>query len=478
MEALAPNGIRVEDYFTSNFNTHTLNFDHVSKKPKLSPSSAHQPPDSAAPHISAKSTISRFFRYPEVTAQLKRQVHAPCRQTRFRFSANSRSFSGKLDFGDSTSGSLLTKRYERAKESAFRCLRYVRKDEDAIEVDNEEVEAVEKVRVEFPPKDSDEEVEILDVSVRNEDEEKERTLKPCSSSGVTELDNLDLPSYKKLLDAVNKKDDMFKRLKFDIELYEKRLLHLQPQKKAGEVKEVQCLIQEPFVSLTEEEDAEVACALSNSNRHNVLVTHENSNIDITGKSLQCLKPGAWLNDEVINVYLGLLKEREKQEPQKFLRCHFFNTFFYKSLTRGGYNYKSVRRWTSQRKLGYCLLECNKIFVPIHKEVHWCLAVINKKDEKFQYLDSLRGKDPCVMPILAKYFVDEVKDKSGKLIDVSSWEQEFVEDLPEQQNGFDCGMFMIKYVDFYSRDQGLCFSQEHMPYFRLRTAKEILRLKAE
>lgn len=24
--------------------------------------------------------------------------------------------------------------------------------------------------------------------------------------------------------------------------------------------------------------------------------------------------------------------------------------------------------------------------------------------------------------------------------------------------FDCGMFMIKYADFYSRDIGLCFSQ--------------------
>lgn len=38
---------------------------------------------------------------------------------------------------------------------------------------------------------------------------------------------------------------------------------------------------------------------------------------------------------------------------------------------------------------------------------------------------------------AKYFVDEVKDKSGKDIDVSSWKQEFVEDLPEQQNGCVC-----------------------------------------
>lgn len=35
---------------------------------------------------------------------------------------------------------------------------------------------------------------------------------------------------------------------------------------------------------------------------------------------------------------------------------------------------------------------------------------------------------------AKYYVEEVKDKSKKDIDVSYWEREFLEDLPEQQNG--------------------------------------------
>lgn len=146
--------------------------------------------------------------------------------------------------------------------------------------------------------------------------------------------------------------------------------------------------------------------------------------------------------------------------------------------RSGYDYKSVRRWTTERKLGYFLRECDKIFVPIHKEIHWCLAIINVKDQKFQYLDSLGGFDTHVLKVLARYFMDEVKDKSGDHIDVGSWKQEFVEDLPEQENGWDCGVFMIKYADFYSRGLGLHFNQEHMPYFRLRTAKEILRLKAE
>lgn len=34
-------------------------------------------------------------------------------------------------------------------------------------------------------------------------------------------------------------------------------------------------------------------------RKKILVTHEDSNIEITGELLRCLRPGAWLNDEVI-----------------------------------------------------------------------------------------------------------------------------------------------------------------------------------
>ena len=36
---------------------------------------------------------------------------------------------------------------------------------------------------------------------------------------------------------------------------------------------------------------------------------------------------------------------------------------------------------------------------------------------------------------ARYFVDEVQDKNGTDVDINSWEKEFVEDLPEQKNGY-------------------------------------------
>nr|GMD76614.1 ubiquitin-like-specific protease ESD4 [Ipomoea batatas] len=520
MGALTINRKRGEDYFAVNYRTPVPNFDRVSKKPRLSPSVVRQVPDLGRP-VSAKSIVSRLFRYPEVVAPIKREVHAPCRQSRFGFSANSRNSSSSGDFREK-SGSEMGNIFGRpSKKEKLRGVERSRYEKEVIEIDCdtrkgdasddstvEEIEVVEKARIVSPPKDGHGDVEMLDNFEKND---VGRKFQPTRSSGFAELndavmkvespvrtldlaptggefDNLGLPFYKKLLNRVQKKhtDDNFKRLNFQIDYLERRRKTyqlLRPQKKSEELIEdvipEPFVPKEPFIPLTEKEEAEVASAFSHSNRGRVLVTHKNSNIDITGKVLQCLGPGKWLNDEVINVYLELLKEREKREPQKFLKCHFFNTFFYKKLNgSSGYNYQSVRRWTSHRKLGYCLFECDKIFVPIHKEIHWCLAVINKKDEKFQYLDSLRGRDSKVLKVLARYYADEVKDKSGEVIDVSSWEQEFVEDLPEQENGFDCGVFMIKYADFYSRNIGLCFNQEHMQYFRLRTAKEILRLKAE
>lgn len=41
----------------------------------------------------------------------------------------------------------------------------------------------------------------------------------------------------------------------------------------------------------------------------------------------------------------------------------------------------------------------QILVPIHQDIHWCLAVINIKDQKFEYLDSLQGRDENVLRVL-------------------------------------------------------------------------------
>ncbi|XP_066387959.1 putative ubiquitin-like-specific protease 1B isoform X1 [Miscanthus floridulus] len=285
-----------------------------------------------------------------------------------------------------------------------------------------------------------------------------------------------VPYYKKAYEATTQYNRRLEEIGIDVKFQEEKLSEIWKSDKA--VKED---LSELFKPLTAEEENEVHdCFHSRGPSSKVLALHEPSNIEISKEKFQCLRPRCWLNDEVINLYLELLKEREKREPKRFLKCHFFNTFFYKKLACGknGYDYKSVKRWTSHKKLGYELVECDKIFVPVHKDVHWCLAIINMKENTFQYLDSLGGMDHNVPRVLAQYISEEVKDKSNRVINTSSWHEELVDDIPLQQNGWDCGMFMLKYIDFHSRGLPLSFSQEHMEYFRKRTAKEILRLRAD
>uniref|UniRef100_A0A7N0U9P2 Ubiquitin-like protease family profile domain-containing protein n=1 Tax=Kalanchoe fedtschenkoi TaxID=63787 RepID=A0A7N0U9P2_KALFE len=325
-------------------------------------------------------------------------------------------------------------------------------------------------------------------------EDAERMLESWSLDAQVDVGSL-TPVHKILYESVQRRNPRLHAVDFQINLEEKRLSFYQSLRlEKKDVKEVasedmvllsdeekgdvEGALNEAFVPLTDEEEFEVRRALS-ANRKKLLVSHQKSGIVITGADIQCLRPRTWLNDEVINLYLELLKEREQREPQNFLKCHFFNTFFYKKLTKGkeSYDFKAVRRWTTHRKLGYSLTDCDMIFIPIHLDVHWCMAVINKRDQKFQYLDSLSGKDTVTLKRLAQYYVDEVKDKSGKDIDVSNWKLEFIA-APRQQNGYDCGVFMIKYPDFMSRGLELLFSQEHMQYFRKRTVKEIMRLRAD
>ncbi|KAF8392596.1 hypothetical protein HHK36_022941 [Tetracentron sinense] len=471
---------------------------HISNNPRISIQISPNNP------ASSKSLVSRIGRYPPQTQRFRREVHAPCRKHKSGFTVSScgesRFWARVCGMGNCFGSS----RHDPVESFAKETYQNLRKDKEVIDVEDdvsedssvEIVEKFENVREERSVVSNqrywqnngdvllqEEYAEIagfgdlqphsLAVSeLANTTQNVEDVGKMMESLSVdSEVEIVGIVPYKKphkFADSRNSKSGS---------LGSQNWLSLFPLPAAEKSEEEAPF--EPFAPLTDEEQAEVSQAFSSPNRR-VLVTHENSNVDITGEILRCLRPHGWLNDEVINVYLELLKEREQREPKKFLKCHFFNTFFYKKLISGsnGYDFKAVRRWTTQRKIGYDLLECDKIFVPVHKEIHWCLAVINIKDEKFQYLDSFKGKDTQVLKVLARYFVNEVKDKSGKEININSWKREYVDNLPDQKNGWDCGMFMVKYADFYSRGLGLCFKQEHMPYFRRRTAKEILRLKAE
>lgn len=80
----------------------------------------------------------------------------------------------------------------------------------------------------------------------------------------------------------------------------------------------------------------------------------------------------FLNDSLIDFYMIYLFKQSKLPVGK---VHFFNTFFYTSLTqntgRESINYDAVKRWTSRVDV----FDFDYIVVPINQDAHWYLAII-------------------------------------------------------------------------------------------------------
>jgi sentrin-specific protease 1 len=108
-------------------------------------------------------------------------------------------------------------------------------------------------------------------------------------------------------------------------------------------------------SLTLEEDAEVWRALKKRG-----VIAKVARLQVTDSDLCRLKPGTWLNDEIINFYGQLILERSEMHPvnkgvkngarsekSTTLNVHYFNSFFFEKLSQEGYEKARLAKWTKK-----------------------------------------------------------------------------------------------------------------------------------
>ncbi|XP_030060002.1 sentrin-specific protease 7 [Microcaecilia unicolor] len=107
-------------------------------------------------------------------------------------------------------------------------------------------------------------------------------------------------------------------------------------------------------------------------------------LGVTIEDLDCLEPGEFLNDVIIDFYLKYLL-LEKIPKHLAERSHIFSSFFYKCLTRKENNsieeisgplaaekrHQRVKTWTRHVDI----FKKDYIFVPVNEESHWYLAVI-------------------------------------------------------------------------------------------------------
>eukprot|EP00931_Biecheleriopsis_adriatica_P117029 TRINITY_DN92594_c0_g1_i1.p1 TRINITY_DN92594_c0_g1~~TRINITY_DN92594_c0_g1_i1.p1 ORF type:complete len:480 (+),score=93.91 TRINITY_DN92594_c0_g1_i1:50-1441(+) len=202
------------------------------------------------------------------------------------------------------------------------------------------------------------------------------------------------------------------------------------------------------------------------------------NVEVTRRQLECLRPGEWLNDEVINFYYKLLQERGKSLSDA-PKCWFTNSFFWPKLSGDNkeYNYKEVRRWTIKAKVD--IFELDHVIFPMNiGNSHWAMGAIDLKAKGFRYFDSMFSNPPKnFVPFLQRYLGDEHKSKKGgkPFEGAEDWQLLRTEEpLPQQRNGFDCGVFTCCFGDCFSAGRPLAFDQDDMPDLRLRIASRVMK----
>ncbi|NWI06938.1 SENP2 protease, partial [Tichodroma muraria] len=221
----------------------------------------------------------------------------------------------------------------------------------------------------------------------------------------------------------------------------------------------------PLNPLFQAMESEISAAFDSGEPEDIL--SKAFKLTVTREDICTLQPQGWLNDRIMNFYMGLLVERSKKEG--YPAVYAFNTFFYSKLSST--SHKGVKKWTK----GVDIFEHDVILVPIHLRIHWTLLVVDLREKTIKYFDSLGQKGDHICKTVLKYLEEESREKRNIELTASEWTLHSMgtEEIPQQDNGSDCGVFVCKFADFISRDKPIIFTPEHMPYFRRKMVWEII-----
>ncbi|CAJ1974014.1 unnamed protein product [Sphenostylis stenocarpa] len=154
-------------------------------------------------------------------------------------------------------------------------------------------------------------------------------------------------------------------------------------------------------------------------------------VSLSKRDVDLLQPDTFINDTIIDFYIQYLKNQIPEEEKP--RFHFFNSFFFRKLADMDKNPSSA----SDGKAAFLRQLCRfLIFVLSFKKV-------NSKELKFGLLSS----------DIDSYLWEEWKERHKDTLeeDLSSkfFNMRFLPlALPQQENSYDCGLFLLHYLELF------------------------------
>lgn len=204
----------------------------------------------------------------------------------------------------------------------------------------------------------------------------------------------------------------------------------------------------------------ISKALSKHGGHfdtDVVIDNEKANYRISKGSLQRLQPGKWFNDEIVNAYVSLINDREKEF--NLGSVFSFNTYFYTMMEgmfqRGDYDYKKLERVITRKKVN--LKNYKMVMLPVNiQHYHWFLICADLVEDKFYVIDSMKSSTDHSQYVnnFKKFLHDYLRaNKGGRMKcedNLELWRTETPKNVPQQPNGYDCGLCLCLNMESLSR----------------------------
>ncbi|KAH7686181.1 Ulp1 peptidase protein [Dioscorea alata] len=196
-------------------------------------------------------------------------------------------------------------------------------------------------------------------------------------------------------------------------------------------------------------------------------------VELSYSDIKCLDPGSYLTSTIMNFYIQYLQRSLSSISRARDKYYIFNTYFYEKLKEAhscegdkGASFLKLRRWWK----GVNIFQKSYIFLPIHGHSHWSLVIIcipAKEDESgpiILHLDSLgiHCSHP-IFDIVDSYLIDEWNfvNQSAAPLDIPfsrgiwrclpDWIEKKKIKVPQQKNEYDCGVFVLYYMERFIRE---------------------------
>ncbi|KAL6622598.1 hypothetical protein ACP70R_032477 [Stipagrostis hirtigluma subsp. patula] len=191
-------------------------------------------------------------------------------------------------------------------------------------------------------------------------------------------------------------------------------------------------------------------------------------VELASSDIKCLDPGVFLSSPVINYYIQYIKKNKLHNEGCRDKFYIFNTYFYSKLEEaldGKGDFLKLRRWWK----GVNIFRTAYIIVPIHGMAHWSLIIIcipakeSNSGPIILHLDSLEMHPSTkIFNIVERYLESEWRHLKKNPLPDTSISDSIWEDLPrnilrqkirvpQQNNAYDCGIFMLYYIERFIRE---------------------------